>query len=306
MAITTYPEVTKKNNTMYINAGATYYGKVLSTAVAGAVTLTSPQANTIGSQAVGSGFTKLTLANDATLTVSASSLASTQGNMFYAEVLNPYATQTLTIAPSIVAAPGTYSGSGSSIQVTQTLAAALAVIYNNTGGVYSFTMEGTVNPSNSVSAPANIVVTGVNSITGVLTLASALPSPLLSNMPLVFNFGTGQSTYSGSYLPFLQSVTPATNASAIPLGPTNSALVNTTPVVGAANLYALNNAFASSYTVSSSYTSRALLSWGVNVQWHGGSAPTQALAGRSIYQFYTPDGGTNIYGRQIMTGLVGL
>jgi hypothetical protein len=83
-------------------------------------------------------------------------------------------------------------------------------------------------------------------------------------------------------------------------------LVNTTPVVGAANLYALNNAFASSYTVSSSYTSRALLSWGVNVQWHGGSAPTQALAGRSIYQFYTPDGGTNIYGRQIMTGLVGL
>ena len=306
MAITTYPEVTKKNNTMYINAGTTYYGKVLSTAVAGATTLTSPQANTIGSQAVGSGYTKLTLANDSTLTVSASSLASTQGNMFYAEILNPYTTQTLTVAPSIIAAPGTYSGTGTSIQVTQTLAAALAVIYNNTGGVYNFTMEGTVNTSSTVSAPANIVVTGVNSITGILTLASALPSPLLSNMPLVFNFGTGQSTYSGSYLPFLQTATASTNGSAIPLGSTNSGLVNTTPVIGSSNLYSLNQALASSYTVSTAYTSRAVLSWGVNVQWHGGSAPTQATAGRSIYQFYTPDGGTNIYGRQIMTGLAGL
>jgi hypothetical protein len=306
MAITTYPEVTKKNNTMYINAGTTYYGKVLSTTVSGATTLTSPQANTVGAQTVGSGYTKITLQNDTTLTVSASSLLSSQGNMFYAEVLNPYTTQTLTVAPSIVGAPGTYSGSGTSITVSQPFAAALALVYNNTGGVYNFTVEGTVNPSNSVSAPSLQTVTGINTVTGVLTLATALPSPLLSNQPLVFNFGTGQTLYSGSYLPFLTAPVVSTNGTAIPLGSSNSLLVNTTPVTGSSNLYLLNSSLASSYTVSTAYASRAVMTFGGSINWPSGTAPTQALAGRSIYQFYTPDAGTTIYGRQIMTGLSGL
>jgi len=42
------------------------------------------------------------------------------------------------------------------------------------------------------------------------------------------------------------------------------------------------------------------------ISWPGGVAPTQATGNaRSIYQFYTPDSGITIYGRQIMTSLAG-
>jgi hypothetical protein len=47
------------------------------------------------------------------------------------------------------------------------------------------------------------------------------------------------------------------------------------------------------------------LSWGGSILWHNNLVPTQATNGRSIYEFYSPDAGTTIYGRQIMANLAG-
>ena len=45
------------------------------------------------------------------------------------------------------------------------------------------------------------------------------------------------------------------------------------------------------------------------VAWTGitwaGTAPTQTTNGRSIYQFFSPDGGTTIYGKQLVASLAG-
>lgn len=42
------------------------------------------------------------------------------------------------------------------------------------------------------------------------------------------------------------------------------------------------------------------------VTWAGGSAPVAKTNGRSVYMFFSPDGGTTIYGKQIMSNLAGV
>jgi hypothetical protein len=88
MALTTYPSPIQKNSSVYINAGITYYGNYL-TGVSGATSVLSPLPNTIGSNTSGSGYEKLVLSGNATLSWNVTSLATKYGYRWYAEIYNP-------------------------------------------------------------------------------------------------------------------------------------------------------------------------------------------------------------------------
>lgn len=60
--------------------------------------------------------------------------------------------------------------------------------------------------------------------------------------------------------------------------------------------------YAADWIVEITNPGSTTITW-TGIKWSGGVAPTQAAGKRAIYHFYSPDGGTTIYGKQTFASL---
>ena len=144
--------------------------------------------------------------------------------------------------------------------------------------------------------------TTVTSVTGnLVVLSNPVTSALLVGSTLSFNYSVSSSWVSGAnYLPLASVAGLAVGSPLLVTGLQTGTTVTSINgnVVG---LSLPTNAPIAPATAVSSITT---LTWS-GILWHNNVTPTQASSGRSIYEFYTPDAGTTIYGRQIMANLAG-
>jgi hypothetical protein len=87
MALTSYPEQLQKSSASYINAGTTYAG-AYTTGVNGTVALVPANQNTTSSSGVGSGYQKIVLSGNATLSWNVTGMISTYASEWYLEIAN--------------------------------------------------------------------------------------------------------------------------------------------------------------------------------------------------------------------------
>ena len=122
MAITAFPQMVQKSAASYINAGMTYTG-AYTTNVTGSTTLTPHNLNTAGVSGSGSGYQKIVLSGNATLTWS--STVSTYASEWFLEIANP---STYTVSWSGV------TWAGGSAPVTKTNGRTLYMFFSPDGG----------------------------------------------------------------------------------------------------------------------------------------------------------------------------
>jgi len=132
------------------------------------------------------------------------------------------------------------------------------------------------------------------------------PQPMQKNTLAYINAGT---TYTGSYTTGVsgtvslgapnQNIAGSTNA-----GSGYSKVVLSGNATLSWNVATMPSTYAHKWYLEISNPSTYTVTW-TGITWHAGTAPGQATTARSIYEFLSPDGGTTIYGRQVMSNLAG-
>jgi hypothetical protein len=174
---------------------------------------------------------------------------------------------------------------------TITVGSSNLILTNSTGIVTGMTVAG----------PGIAQATTVTSITGnLVVISNPVTSPLSNGTTVQFSYSGGAWASGASYLP-LVSVAGLTVGSPL-VGTGLQANTTVTSVNG--NVVGLSLATSAPISGGTAITSVPSLTWS-GILWHNNVTPTQASNGRSIYEFYTPDAGTTIYGRQIMANLAG-
>jgi hypothetical protein len=174
---------------------------------------------------------------------------------------------------------------------TITLGSSNLFLTNSTGIVTGMT----------VSGPGIAQTTTVTSVTGnLVVISNPVTSPLSTGAQVQFSYSAGTWASGASYLP-LTSVAGLVVGS--PLSGTGFQTGTTVTSLNG-NVVGLSLPTNSAIASGTAVTSTPSLTWS-SVLWHNNVTPTQASNGRSIYEFYTPDAGTTIYGRQIMATLAG-
>ena len=297
MGLTLYPQPVQKSTQGYVNAGATFAGGL--TTITGTVT----QPIAFGSNSgVGSGYQKLTMAGSCTLSWSGTNLSSTYGNMWYAEIANPYSAFSSTVALTINTTVAVTAQPGATtITVTNASGVTAGMFIEGAGEGYSSSLYGATNTVASVSGN---VITLTNALPSLATGTTVGGTAIVPGTPILFSYSSPNTIPSGvSFLPLTSTsglVVGAPLSGGVAAGTTVASIQSNSNVVG------LSTPTTATITVGQAVTSSSTLTWGGTIKWHNNVIPTQASSGRSIYQFYTPDGGTTIYGRQIMASLSGL
>jgi len=284
MALTAYPQQVQESPQLYINAGITYAGQAATSTLGSTTyTWTAPLSNTTSSSAQGTGYQKLILnSSSCAITWSTSSLATQWGHVWFAEVANPYSAVSLTTTSSF-----------STTTVGVTAIGSTTVVVSNAAGI----ANGQVVTGTFVGNP-----TTVQSVSGnTVTLSAATTS--IANTATNVTFGqTNQTLPVGSNYIFVAS-TAGLAVGAILSNASLAANTYVTAING--SVVSLSAVTTGTIAAGATVSSTPSITWS-GVTWHNNSAPTQANNGRSLYQFYTPDNGTTIYGRQMMASLTGL
>ena len=121
MAITAFPQMVQKSAASYINAGMTYTGSYQT--ISGNISLAPHNYNTLGGSGSGSGYQKILLSGNATL--SWSSTVSTYASEWFLEIANP---STYTVSWSGI------TWAGGSAPVTKTNGRTLYMFFSPDGG----------------------------------------------------------------------------------------------------------------------------------------------------------------------------
>jgi hypothetical protein len=165
------------------------------------------------------------------------------------------------------------------------------ILTNSTGIVTGMTVAG----------PGIAQATTVTSITGnLVVISNPVTSPLSNGATVQFIYSGGTWASGASYLPLVSVAGLVVGSPLVGTGIQG----NTTVTSINGNIVGLSLATSATISGGTTVTSSPSLTWS-GILWHNNVTPTQASNGRSIYEFYTPDVGTTIYGRQIMANLAG-
>jgi hypothetical protein len=278
MGLTSYPQPVQKSTQAYINAGTTYTGQysVNSSPVGSSITLSNPA----------SGYGYYSIPTSITTTLSwGTQLNQTYGSTWYAEIYVPTLTVSTTVATSVTA----------TVNATVNSGATTFTVANATGIASGLVVTG----------PGIANATTVSSVVGTtVTINNATTVTLFPGAQLNF-------TPSGTTWPIGTTALPLTSTSNIVTAatygtqPTCTGLATNSYVTSTGNnAVALSAATTGTVTIGATFTATPSITW-TGVLWHNNVVPTQALGARSLYEFFSPDNGTTIYGRQIMANLAG-
>lgn len=178
-------------------------------------------------------------------------------------------------------------------QPTIVLGSSNLILANATGIVSGMTVSGPGIPN----------ATTVTSVTGNLVIISnPVTAAILTGTQVNFSYSSGSWASGSSYLPLVSvsglAVGSPLSGTGIQTGTTVSSI--------SGNIVGLSLPTNALIPGGTAITSTPTLSWGGTILWHNNVVPTQTSNGRSLYEFYTPDAGTTIYGRQLMANLAGL
>lgn len=284
MGITLHPQELSKSNQAYINAGITFNGGYNGTTTGiGAVSVTPPTAVVSGSTGPGTGYLFYYAQRSTQAINFSNAFNASYGNVFYAEVSNPFSTVSTT------------ASTGITITTTQDTASGSTAIQVSTA------LSSVVSGALLVSGPGIANATTVSSISGTTLNISAATTSIIPNGTTITLTPSGGSWPTGSSFIGLSSVANLKVGAIL----THASIPTNTYVTAiAGNAVQLSAVTTGAIAPAAAVTSTPAITF-ANVLWHNNAAPTQASNGRSVYLFYTPDNGTTLYGRQIMANLAG-
>ena len=304
MPISFYPQEMQKSNQLYINAGTTYSGALVNL-TGGSQTLTPAVQNTVGSSGVGTGYQKLSLQATTSVTWSTTALSNKYGHIWYAEVYAPYGSYSTTAAVAVTttllasAQPGT-----TQITIPYIPSVAVGQVVGGPGEAYASGLYGAATTVAQISVSGNtMAVTLNNAIPNIAQGTGVSGSVIPAGTQVTFTSATAGGIWAASnYIP-VTSTTGLVVGSPI-TGTNIPASTTITSIVSGANVIGISSTTSGTITPGTTFSYAPSLTWN-SINWHNNVAPTQLYPGRAIYEFYTPDAGTTIYGRQVMANLAG-
>ena len=149
MPITQYPQAVQKSNQLYINAGITYSGSL--NTLSGTNTVVPAVQNVAGS-GVGSGYQKINMGGNLTLSWNTTALSNKYGHIWYTEIYNPFVSYSSTVSLSInTTVAATAQPGATQITVANASGIVIGMFVEGSGEGYASGLYGAANTVAQIS-----------------------------------------------------------------------------------------------------------------------------------------------------------